>query len=107
MLRTKEHGEILILLAPTPDIIFEMLNQKLYVDTVLTGETHGEQVRLPIIGALYTGTRLGRKYSAGLFNFSGIHVHINRGIGNTPVIPFRFLCSPEVTGILLKLKDLN
>lgn len=106
MLRTKEHGEILILLAPTPDIILEILNQKLYVDIILTGETHGGQVRLPFIGALYTGTRLGRQYSLSLFDFSGMYLYVNRGIGYSRV-PFRFFCSPEITSIQIKSKSMH
>ena len=71
------------------------------VDLMLTGGTHGGQVRLPLLGALYTGTELGPRFSAGLFRFGGTQVYVNRGIG-TSIVPLRFLAPPEITVLELR-----
>jgi predicted MPP superfamily phosphohydrolase len=74
--------------------------EDLGIDLVLAGHTHGGQVRLPLVGALYSQTALGRKYAAGLFSFGKTTLYVNRGIGNA-LLPFRFLCRPEITVIHL------
>ncbi len=71
------------------------------VDLMLSGGTHGGQVRLPLLGALYTGTEMGPKYSAGLFRFGKTQVYITRGIG-TSIFPIRFLAPPEITVLELR-----
>ncbi len=71
------------------------------VDLMLAGGTHGGQVRLPLLGALYTGTELGPRFSAGLFRFGGTQLYVNRGIG-TSIVPLRFLAPPEITVLELR-----
>ncbi|NIS70167.1 MAG: hypothetical protein GTO12_14865 [Proteobacteria bacterium] len=88
-----------ILLAHAPDIIKNVATER--VELVVAGHTHGGQVRLPFIGALYARTSLGREFAAGLFEFSGTALYVTRGIG-TSFIPFRFLCRPEITVFHLK-----
>ncbi|WP_407306705.1 metallophosphoesterase [Desulfosporosinus sp. SB140] len=64
---------------------------------LLTGHTHGGQIRLPGLAPLITNTYLGDK---GIYE--GYHIvndtplYINRGIGES-VIPLRFNVPPEVT----------
>ncbi len=71
------------------------------VDMILSGHTHGGQVRLPVIGAPYLPP-LGRKFAEGLFRLqNGVQLYVNRGIG-TVGIPFRFDCRPELTMITLR-----
>jgi uncharacterized protein len=71
------------------------------VDLMLSGHSHGGQVRLPIIGALYLPP-LGRKYAEGHFHLqNGLQLYVNRGIGAVGV-PFRFDCPPELTLITLR-----
>ncbi|AFM43237.1 putative phosphohydrolase [Desulfosporosinus acidiphilus SJ4] len=65
-------------------------------DLLLTGHTHGGQIRLPGFRPLITNTYLGDK---GIYE--GYHVvnetplYINRGIGES-VIPLRFNVPPEI-----------
>lgn len=72
---------------------------ELGVKLLLTGHTHGGQVRFPGFGALLTGTTLGNDYVAGLHEVGGFTLYINRGLGMdgrfAPKI--RFLCPPEIT----------
>jgi uncharacterized protein len=67
---------------------------------MLTGHTHGGQVRLPFIGAMVL-PELGKKYVEGWFRFGRMQLHVNRGIG-TVGVPFRFNCAPEISLLTLR-----
>jgi len=68
------------------------------VDLLLTGHTHGGQVRFPLVGAVMTGTRLGSRFTRGWHDVGGCRLYINRGLGMdgrfAPKI--RFLSRPEI-----------
>jgi predicted MPP superfamily phosphohydrolase len=66
------------------------------IDLILTGHTHGGQIRLPFYGAVETLTSIGKKYSAGLHQIGQSILYISRGVGYSRV-PIRFLCPPEIT----------
>ncbi len=92
--------EPVILMAHEPDYADEVVRRG-GVDLMISGHTHGGQVRLPFIGALYTPL-LGRKYVEGLFSLAnGLQLYVNRGIGAVGV-PFRFDCRPELTMMTLR-----
>jgi hypothetical protein len=92
--------EPVILLAHEPDYADDVV-QHGGVDLMLAGHSHGGQVRLPFVGALYTPP-LGSKYVEGLFPLgNGLQLYVNRGIGAVGV-PFRFDCRPELTLITLR-----
>jgi hypothetical protein len=65
------------------------------VDLMLSGHTHGGQVRLPFVGALHLPPG-GKKYAEGLFRLGSMQLYVNRGIG-TVGLPFRLNCPPEIT----------
>jgi hypothetical protein len=65
------------------------------VDLMLSGHSHGGQVRFPLLGALHTPEG-GRKYVEGLFRIGGMQLYVNRGIG-TVGLPIRLNCPPEIT----------
>jgi predicted MPP superfamily phosphohydrolase len=88
-----------ILLAHSPDQVLDATGKG--VDLVLSGHTHGGQVRLPFIGTVYAGTKLGPKYAAGLFAFDDVWLYVTRGVGMTG-LPIRFLCPPEVSLLILE-----
>lgn len=92
--------EPVILMAHEPDYADRVI-QHGGVDLMLSGHTHGGQIRLPMIGALYL-PKLGRKYVEGLFSLGNdLQLYVNRGIGSVGV-PFRFYCRPELTMITLR-----
>ena len=92
--------EAVILLAHEPDYADKVARHG-GVDLMLAGHTHGGQVRLPVVGALYTPP-YGRKYIEGHFYLAnGLQLYVNRGIGVVEV-PFRVLCRPELTVITLR-----
>jgi uncharacterized protein len=90
--------EPLILLAHEPDFADHALNHR--VSLILSGHTHGGQVRLPFLTPQFLPP-LGRKYVEGHFSFAdGTQLYVNRGIG-TIGVPLRFRCPPEITVITL------
>lgn len=62
----------------------------------IAGHTHGGQVRLPLVGALYTGSRHGQRYVAGLVRENGKDLFVSTGIG-TSILPVRFGVPPEIS----------
>ena len=69
------------------------------VDLMLSGHSHGGQVRLPLLGPLVLPP-MGKRYPHGLFRFGKMQLYVNRGIG-TVGLPFRLNCPAEITEITL------
>jgi predicted MPP superfamily phosphohydrolase len=70
-------------------------------ELVVAGHTHGGQVRMPFVGALVTNSRLPRRVASGMFRMGDALVHVSRGLGTNKYAPFRFLCRPEATMLVL------
>jgi predicted MPP superfamily phosphohydrolase len=98
--------EPVVLLCHEPDYADTLLKHPVghAVSLMLSGHTHGGQVRLPFVGPL-TLPGLGKKYIEGWFRFGAhagaLQLYVNRGIG-TVGVPFRFNCPPEITLITLR-----
>lgn len=110
-----------ILLSHSPQIVYRVA--KSGVDLMLSGHTHGGQVRFPFVGALKAQNPLGRKLDQGLFERerlrpilggrevpTNFRLYITRGIGVAPTgrlywLRPRLLCRPEVA--LLTLRSTN
>ena len=93
-------NEPVILLGHEPDYADEVSKHG-GVDLMLAGHSHGGQVRLPFVGALYTPP-LAHKYVEGLFHLeNGLQLYVNRGIG-TVELPLRLNCRPELTLLTLR-----
>jgi hypothetical protein len=86
-----------ILMAHEPDYADIALLQPRghLIDVMLSGHTHGGQIRLPFLGALVLPP-MGKKYAEGLFHLGNMQLYVNRGIGAVG-IPFRLNCPPEIT----------
>jgi predicted MPP superfamily phosphohydrolase len=67
------------------------------VDLILSGHTHGGQIRIPFFPPLYL-PRFSGRFVSGLYRVTPrkIPLYVNRGLG-TSVLPVRFLCRPEIT----------
>lgn len=89
-----------ILLAHEPD--FADITRHFPVDLQLSGHSHGGQVRVPLLGHLYTPA-YAEKYIQGKYDFSkeDFTLFVNKGIGTTR-LPYRFLCKPEIHEYTLK-----
>ena len=75
---------------------------KVDADLLVTGHTHGGQVRLPWIGPLMTLSQVPRAWAAGLTELSGGRkLLVSRGAGmeRSYAPRIRFLCRPELTVI--------
>jgi len=68
-----------IMLCHNPDFIMQAHDQ---IDLMLSGHTHGGQIRLPSLGAVPPlPDELGRKYDEGLFKFNNTQLFITSGVG--------------------------
>lgn len=69
---------------------------------VLSGHTHGGQLRVPLFGALVTNCGLDRRLARGLTRWSDASwLHVSAGLGTSPYAPVRFACPPEATLLTL------
>jgi uncharacterized protein len=69
-------------------------------DLVISGHTHGGQVRFPLVGALVTNSTLPRKLARweSLIGGAGDSwLFVSPGLGTSRFAPFRFLCPPEAS----------
>ena len=90
-------GESVILLAHEPDVLPLVATHN--VDLMLSGHTHGGQVRFPFLPAMFL-PELGQHYIEGLYRLGPTQLYVNRGVG-TVNLPFRLNCPPEITLITL------
>lgn len=97
----KAPDEPVVLLCHAPDYADQLLAQSAgrSVALMLSGHTHGGQIRLPFIGALNL-PEMGKKYVEGWYRLGNLQLHVNRGLG-TVGLPFRFDCPPEISVITL------
>ena len=69
---------------------------------VMSGHTHGGQLRVPGFGALVTNCGLERGRARGLSAWPrGGWLHVSAGLGTSPYAPVRFACPPEATLLTL------
>jgi predicted MPP superfamily phosphohydrolase len=100
-LPTKPDGPV-ILMAHEPDYADTVMAHPRghLVDLMLSGHSHGGQIRLPFLGPLILPP-YGEKYPEGHYRFNRMQLYVNRGIG-TVGLPFRLNCPPEITVITLQ-----
>lgn len=76
--------------------VFESVMEPYPVDLALTGHAHGGHAILPFIGGIYAPDQgLFPKLTQGLHTLCGSPVVINRGLGNSHLLP-RFNNNPEI-----------
>lgn len=66
------------------------------VDLVLSGHTHGGQIRVPLLWRLVLPDCTGG-YTAGLYELGWGRLYVNRGFGAAAMLPVRLGCPAEVT----------
>lgn len=83
-----------LLLSHVPAFAHEQLSE--HLNLILSGHTHGGQIRLPYLPPFYLPRYSGR-FVAGFYQVSEYQVplYVSRGVG-TSVLPLRFLCRPEI-----------
>jgi len=71
------------------------------IDLMLSGHTHGGQVRLPMVGSVYGRSKLGERFVEGWNRLDGTQIYVSRGIGKV-LVPLRVGCPAEIS--LLRLR---
>ena len=69
----------------------EITRNSVVLQGLLSGHTHGGQVRLPGFNSLYRTTR----FWTGWYRLHHTQIYVNRGLGQV-VAPFRLGCPPEI-----------
>ena len=87
-----------ILVSHTPDNI--TWARRNGVDLMLAGHTHGGQIRLPILGPVYSPSQFDCRFASGVFWLDPTLMYVSRGISGKE--PIRYNCPPELTKIVLK-----
>lgn len=99
-LLAENHGNFQIMLTHQPQVIDTVKPSG--ISLVLAGHTHGGQVRLPLLPALYAPNQgLLPRYSHGLYRHGDAQMFVSRGIGTT-YFPIRFFNRPEIAIIELR-----
>jgi uncharacterized protein len=70
------------------------------VDLMISGHTHGGQVKIPLVGTPIVPSGYGQKYAGGLVDGPRFRVCVSRGIGMS-MLPVRVGVPPEISLIEL------
>ena len=91
----KNNDDILykLILVHEPDIS-DTIVDKYDVDLILAGHSHNGQVRLPVIGAIYTPEH-SKKYYDKYYNINDTDLYISSGIG-VSIINYRLFNRPSI-----------
>jgi predicted MPP superfamily phosphohydrolase len=94
-LKDVNKGEPCILLSHQPDVILDPASHR--ADLIVSGHTHGGQMRLPWRGSLsHMPQRLSKNFDRGIFSVGkGTILAITHGIGET-FVPLRLFTRPEI-----------
>ncbi len=87
-----------LLLSHSPDQIGWA--RRNHIDLMLAGHTHGGQIRLPILGPVYSPSVYGCRYASGVFWEPPTLMSVTRGVSGRE--PIRYNCRPEVTKLILR-----
>jgi predicted MPP superfamily phosphohydrolase len=90
--------ELRIVLSHSPDQF--AWAQKQNADLMLAGHTHGGQIRIPPLGAIFSPTIEGVKYISGIYDLPPTILHVSRGLSGD--VPVRWNCRPEITHLQLR-----
>jgi len=93
------HGAPTLLLSHNPAIIGEAAGMG--INLVLSGHTHGGQVKLPLIGCVYGRSEKNMRFKIGRDSLGHTQIYVSRGIG-TVVLPVRYGCPSEIPHFVLE-----
>lgn len=95
-MRDAPQGGLSLLLMHPPDIAPETNDAG--IDLYMCGHTHGGQMRLPLIGAVFSSSHLGNQFIMGRYELGTTTLYTSRGVGleGLGAPRARFLCPPEI-----------
>lgn len=89
-----------ILLSHTPSVALDLKKEDM-IDLVLSGHTHGGQIRIPLLGAVFLPEGTDRRLIKGLTVLeNGITVYVDSGFG-TSALPVRFMNQSQISLITI------
>ncbi|MCU0705748.1 MAG: metallophosphoesterase [Fimbriiglobus sp.] len=91
-------SDAVLMVSHNPDFCEQLRDRR--VGIVLSGHTHGGQVRVPGMRNPFIPSKYGDKYAQGLIDAPACRVYVSRGLGATG-LPVRYNCPPELTLITL------
>lgn len=91
-----------VLLSHNPAIIEDA--SRMGISLVLSGHTHGGQVRLPLVGCVYGRSDEKMRFKKGRDSLRGTQIYVSRGLG-TVVLPIRYGCPPEIPHFVLEPRE--
>lgn len=96
LLLTAPQNGLHVLLMHPPDIAPEANEGG--IDLYLCGHTHGGQIRLPLIGPIFSSSHLGNRFIMGRYELGTTTLYTARGVGleGLGAPRARFLCPPEI-----------
>lgn len=92
-----------VFLGHSPDAFIHISSNKILRKTslILSGHTHGGQIRVPFFGALLTSSRYWRRFDYGHFvNAKEVHMLVSAGLGCS-TLPVRLSCRRELVLVTL------
>ena len=90
-----------LLLCHEPDVVDDIIENNYNFDLMLSGHTHGGQLRIPVLSHKFLPP-LGKRYVSGMYDFDGgRQLYVTKGIG-TSFLPLRFNAVPEVCFMTLQ-----
>jgi predicted MPP superfamily phosphohydrolase len=98
-MRGVPEGAPTVLLSHNPAIIDEAADMG--INLVLSGHTHGGQVKLPLIGCVYGRSERRMRFKIGHDSLGSTQIYVSRGIG-TVVLPVRYGCPSEIPHFVLE-----
>ncbi len=96
MMQIAPKGGLQLLLFHPPDIAPEANEAGIHL--YLAGHTHGGQIRIPFIGALFSSSQLGNRFIMGRYELGTTTLYTARGVGleGLGAPRARFSCPPEI-----------
>ncbi|MBD3270588.1 phosphohydrolase [Candidatus Peregrinibacteria bacterium] len=98
LLASVEEEDNVIVIAHNPDTIYEIKNPE-KIDLMLSGHTHGGQIRLPFIYKSVIPTE--NEFDKGLYEINDAAVFVTSGLGEVG-LPMRLFVPPEIVVIDLE-----
>jgi len=89
-----------VLLAHYPSTVFRVPEDR--VDLVLSGHTHGGQIRWPLFGCVWTNDRLPVRMARGLHRVGRTWLYVTSGVGVSAPVHIRINCPADVSVLTLR-----